>query len=83
MHIVKTATVKDIVKKDPFFMLCAMLEHVHRTGDPDCHFTQTLLVKHLHKFRDTHQTRFTFNPKAWDDSRESHNKTTAHIVLSR
>ena len=60
LSITKSPAVKEICKKDPFFMLRITYMYVHTTGLMSCYFVKTILSTHLKKFGYNHKPRFTF-----------------------
>ena len=60
LSITKSPAVKEICKKDPFFMLRITYMYVHTTGLMSCYFVKTILSTHLKKVGYNHKPRFTF-----------------------
>jgi len=60
LGIMKSPAMKEIFKKDPFFMFGITYMYVHTTGLSNRYFVKTILHAHLKNIGFNHKPRFTF-----------------------
>ena len=80
LSITKSPAVKEICKKDPFFMLRITYMYVHTTGLMSCYFVKTILSTHLKKFGYNHKPRFTFEEMV-NGCNDGRKKKMSHNII--
>ena len=80
VSITKSPAVKEICKKDPFFMLRITYMYVHTTGLMSCYFVKTILSTHLKKFGYNHKPRFTFEEMV-NGCNDGRKKKMSHNII--